>query len=255
MYAQVESRFSKTAAALMTTPIWPKDRHFTVTEVFHFAACVRRIFKLASFANTNPTMNTKEGSFPSTNNASSSSSSEGIELCFSGDSNGDLTASIEENSNESYILASPLLPISKQTNYPPVSFFILDVWKILARCDGLYGLTLGSAVQGGGADNIVSWLCSAVVFGCQTLSFSVEKRINNASNSSLRNNTKLLKSRNDWTSHEVELEDFSAHLKSFSLTAPCPIAIPEVVMLLRGKIDTCNRNDEGERQHELLLDE
>ena len=52
-YIQLESSFSKSMASLTVAPVWPKDRHFTMLEAFHFAACVRRIFKLATSASLN----------------------------------------------------------------------------------------------------------------------------------------------------------------------------------------------------------
>ncbi len=101
------------------------------------------------------------------NNTSSKNevtSDEGIELSCSGDINNGFNSGIEEDYNDSRLLSTPLLSDIDERNYPFVSLFAQDVWQILARCDGLYGLTLGSAVQGGGADSIVSWLCSVVWF-------------------------------------------------------------------------------------------
>lgn len=229
-------------AALTVAPVWPKDRHFTTMEAFHFAACVRRIFKLATGANLN--VNSKANDNSSQNE---STSDEGIELSFSADINNSFDSGIEAGSNESRLLSTPLLSAIDETENPFVSSFAQDVWKILARCDGLYGLTLGSAVQGGSADSIVSWLCSVVVFGCQTLAYSMERRVNNGSSSTVKHNIISLNSRDDWISQGVELDDYSAHLQSNPLTAPYPIAIPEVITLLRNKIDSFRIKDKGKR--------
>jgi hypothetical protein len=184
------------------------------------------------------------------NNTSSKNevtSDEGIELSCSGDINNGFNSGIEEDYNDSRLLSTPLLSDIDERNYPFVSLFAQDVWQILARCDGLYGLTLGSAVQGGGADSIVSWLCSVVVFGCQTLAYSMERRVNSASSSTFKHNIIPLKSRDDWTSQGVELDDYSAHLKSNPLTVQYPLTIPEVITQLRNKIGTFYRKDKGKR--------
>jgi len=231
-------------ASLTVAPVWPKDRHFTMLEAFHFAACVRRIFKLATSASLNVDSKVADNNTSSKNEAISD---EGIELSCSGDINNGFNPGIEEDPNDSRLLSTPLLSDIDETNCPFVSSFAQDVWKILARCDGLYGLTLGSALQGGGADSIVSWLCSVVVFGCQTLAYSLEQRVNNASSSTFKHNIITLDSRDDWTSQGVEVDDYSAHWNSNPLTVQYPLTIPEVITQLRNKIDTFHRKDKGKR--------
>jgi len=40
---------SSASASRLTPPVWPADKHVSLEEGFHFAACVKRIGKLASF--------------------------------------------------------------------------------------------------------------------------------------------------------------------------------------------------------------
>ena len=42
------SRFIKPNAVRTQVPVWPADKHVTIGEAFHFAACAKRIGKLAS---------------------------------------------------------------------------------------------------------------------------------------------------------------------------------------------------------------
>lgn len=44
----IDSRFVKTTLARTTPPVWPADKHMSLEEGFHFAACAKRIGKLAS---------------------------------------------------------------------------------------------------------------------------------------------------------------------------------------------------------------
>jgi len=53
---------------------------------------------------------------------------------------------------------------------------IVEVWNILACCDGLCGAPLGFAVKNG-PDCVVSWLCAAVTYGCQRVAKRTELRL------------------------------------------------------------------------------
>lgn len=52
---------------------------------------------------------------------------------------------------------------------------IFLIWKGLACCDGLCGAALGMTVKGG-FDCTVSWLCSLLTFGGQTVVEGIEHR-------------------------------------------------------------------------------
>lgn len=52
---------------------------------------------------------------------------------------------------------------------------IFLVWKVLACCDGLCGAALGTTIKGG-FDCTVSWLCSFLTFGGQTVVEGMEHR-------------------------------------------------------------------------------
>lgn len=187
-----------------------------------------------------------------------SQGSTGIELSLGFFSEGD-TPSIGGNSpderNETtttpLIVASSPLSQQKKNHLPTIAtVFVRDVWEILSSCDGMYGATLGDAVLGGCPDNIVTWLCSTVVFGCQTLVLSMERRIRNSSSntkfnynagSTNNNNTRL------WVAEKVETADFSAHKRTTVKQASYfSLPIPEVISSLKTKIGSCNKNDKGQ---------
>jgi pimeloyl-ACP methyl ester carboxylesterase len=52
---------------------------------------------------------------------------------------------------------------------------LMEVWKMLACCDGLTGAPLGIAVRSG-FDATVAWLCSCLVFGAQSIVEVAESR-------------------------------------------------------------------------------
>ena len=90
-------------------PTWPADKHITLEEAFHFAACCKRIGKLAKEAY--------------------------VDFRSSGDGN-DEEGGIELN-NQGEISTSSPQPL------------IMEAWKMLSCCDGLTGAVLGSAVKQG----------------------------------------------------------------------------------------------------------
>jgi hypothetical protein len=97
----------------------------SIEEGFHFAACTKRLGKLASME--------KRG-FGSRQN-------------------------LEEGGISSSECRAP----------------IFLIWKSLACCEGLCGAALGTAVKGG-FDCTVSWLCSLLTFGGQTVVEAMEHR-------------------------------------------------------------------------------
>ena len=46
--SSLDSRFVKQGFARTTPPVWPADKHISLEEGFHFAACAKRIGKIAS---------------------------------------------------------------------------------------------------------------------------------------------------------------------------------------------------------------
>ena len=42
------SRYVRSSVSRLTPPVWPQDKHISLEEGFHFAACAKRIGKLAS---------------------------------------------------------------------------------------------------------------------------------------------------------------------------------------------------------------
>lgn len=253
-----ESRFSRAAAKSISAPLWPKDHHFTVKEAFHFAACVRRIANLAKSA---AAASVVSSSSDEESSEKYSQGSTGIELSLgffpeedTTSIGGDTPDERNETTTSPLIVASSQLSQEKNNNLPAVAtIFVLDVWKILSSCDGLYGATLGDALLGGCADNIVTWLCSTVVFGCQTLVLSMERRMRSSSSNSMVNyNTGSDNNNNNnnntrvCVAKKVETADFSAHKRTtVKQESFFSLPIPEVISSLKTKIDSCNSNDKG----------
>lgn len=154
-------------------------------EGFHFAACAKRLGKLASI--------TKR------------------ELA--------LRQSIEEGG------------ISSNECFAPIFL----IWKSLACCEGLCGAALGTAVKGG-FDCTVSWLCSLLTFGGQTIVEAMEHRQQKSFGESVLNQL-----------GEAIASDFDCRppgyekLESETIVHPKPI--PEVLRNIK-KIAAENPNDE-----------
>mmetsp|Transcript_7798 Transcript_7798/g.18794 ORF Transcript_7798/g.18794 Transcript_7798/m.18794 type:complete len:912 (+) Transcript_7798:200-2935(+) len=116
------SRYVQPGFTRATAPVWPSDKHISLEEAFHFAACTKRLGKLASIEKKRQSM---------------------INL-------------VEYGTTECVV---------------PVFL----IWKGLACCDGLCGSALGMTVKGG-FDCTVSWLCSLLTFGGQTVVEGMEHR-------------------------------------------------------------------------------
>ena len=132
----IGSRYVAQPTARITPPVWPSDKHISLDEAFHFAACAKRIGKLASM---------EKRRFASTTIPSSSS------VLGNGE-------------------AEPSTDLSHSCQVP-----IYLVWKYLGCCEGLCGSPLGVTVKGG-FDTTVSWLSSMCVFGGQTVVEGIEHR-------------------------------------------------------------------------------
>jgi len=151
----LESKFVNVKISLrqIQAPIWPADKYFDLREAFHFAACARRIGKVATTIR-------KEMLWNSNNQLLSKfeDEEEGIEITavFSRDTSPDedtLSCQTDEKNN-----------------------VILEVWETLARCDGLTGLPLGAAVKEGD-DCVIDWLSCLTIFGSQRVAKEAEKRM------------------------------------------------------------------------------
>mmetsp|Transcript_19796 Transcript_19796/g.56876 ORF Transcript_19796/g.56876 Transcript_19796/m.56876 type:complete len:1306 (+) Transcript_19796:127-4044(+) len=137
-------------------PVWPADKYISLQEAYHFAACSRRIGKVATALR-------KELSKEARRRASSgldSEDEEGIEIT-------------ELHGFRSGI-HSPTSP-SSPTKTKSEEDRILDAWKALALCDGMCGAPLGSTIKEG-YDCTVNWLCSTVTYGVQVIAEAAERR-------------------------------------------------------------------------------
>ena len=229
----LESRFHRTAPKIVSAPIWPKDKHVTIREAFHFAACVRRIGKVATDAHR------KAAGQSDARGAATEEEAEelGIELSLYLSTSGE-DSDVEEGKGSTFLTSTTSNSSNDQTS------FLLDAWTTLSCCDGLCGSTLGTAAQGG-SDCVVAWLCSAVVFGCQTLAAAAECRLNV--------DWRINSSAEEWV---VAGEDFRAHLDSYRATGkgttPRPMAITDVVSCLKKKMEDSNCETTGEKGRDSL---
>lgn len=189
---------------IRSSPTWPSDKHITWCEAHHFAACIRRIGKLATAANK-----CLRGALE---NAESSDDSGGIEMSLS----------TEESSLQLFPVDTKCTPSKKMTEAEA----LIKLWKLLACCDGLCGNPLGHAVKEG-SDCTISWLCSAVIFGPQVLVENAEKRRNEqlSCNASADSEFNILP------------EDFDLRSRGYKLvednTAKYPTPIPEILASLK----------------------
>ena len=139
-------------------PVWPADKHISLQEAYHFAACARRIGKVATALR-------KELSRESRRRVSSglgSDDEEGIEIT-------------ELNNSFRSGIHSPTSPSSPAKTTKSEEDRVLDAWKALALCDGMCGAPLGSTIKEG-YDCTVNWLCSTVTYGVQVIAEAAEQR-------------------------------------------------------------------------------
>jgi len=148
-----EARTMRGGGAL-TPPIWPADRHVSRTEAYHFAACVRRVGKLATSAHRRA-----QGAAA---DLSSAEEADGVELCY--------MSSSDTNSS-----GTQMSPLANTTLQKSEATAFMELWTSLARCDGLCGHPLGHTVKEG-LDSTVAWLCCILVFGPQVLAEKAEQR-------------------------------------------------------------------------------
>jgi hypothetical protein len=124
-YCLTESKYVKPEFSNRQAPVWPKDKNISLQEAFHFAACVRRIGKVATAEKRN-------------NPSARSDEEEGFEV------NG--LATINEYS-------------AAEDNG------IAEAWKMLACCDGLCGTPLGFAVKNSFDSTVTWFCCTLTLGG------------------------------------------------------------------------------------------
>mmetsp|Transcript_31650 Transcript_31650/g.46946 ORF Transcript_31650/g.46946 Transcript_31650/m.46946 type:complete len:965 (-) Transcript_31650:147-3041(-) len=124
-------------------PVWPADKYMSLQECFHFAACARRIGKLATMERRS-----NNGGLRS-RTASSDGEGGGFSFAMSPKSDGGGASGLSK------------------------------VWRSMSCCDGLVCGHLGSYVRQGN-DWTVMWLCSALTYGGQVLVHVAENRMQQA---------------------------------------------------------------------------
>ncbi|KAL9187363.1 hypothetical protein ACHAXT_001466 [Thalassiosira profunda] len=207
------SRIAGNGFQVKSPPTWPADKRLTWSEAYHFAACVKRIGKLATIAKKQ--MQRLEESVLASGEA------EGIELLYSSDQSPPSLGNRESAS---------LQTRSRKT--------LIKLWSSLACCDGLCGHPLGHAVKEG-FDCTVAWLCCAVVFGGQVLAEKAEKRWDEGA---MAGDSRVFLSE-DFDSrpkgYEWDEDDLTKH----------PVPIPELIASLKEM--SANKNALSEVESEL----
>jgi len=191
-----DSRLSSSSNHVKNPSTWPADKHISWSEAHHFAACVRRIGKLATATKKQIKLD------------DSTRSEEGTEVTLSSmDGVDDLTSTSS-------------VGIQKKSDFKA----LIKVWKSLACIDGLCGLPLGHTVKEG-SDCTIAWLCCVVVFGAQRLASQAEKRWSRDTSSEA--STGL----NDNSNREFLPEDFDMRPKNHQwdennlISHPLPIPV------------------------------
>ena len=188
-------------------PSWPADKHIELSESFHFAACARRIGKLATSIRKNQLLNSlKQSPYED--------EEEGIEI----------TAVFSRDEEA---------PREDTTHYHDN---VLEIWETLSRCDGLCGFPLGAAVKDG-HDCTIDWLSCMTTLGSQRVALAAESRLWASSQSKLKGsfdnviiededfNISRARYKNDGEEVEIEL---------------LPMPLPEVIKELQGVFSTFN---------------
>jgi len=202
-----------TSTTKIQAPIWPQDKHISQTEAMHFAACSKRIAKVATAVLKNTTTSIDDDD-----------EEEGIEITTVL-SNDDYATTVQQQQQDD------------EEQYR--NSIIVKVWETLARCDGMTGMPLGPAVKGG-YDCVVTWLYCMVTFGCQKVAVSTDTRRKKGSaaadNAILRSTSSLSvgdevgAKDQDFTTREATTSLVHADaLKGLKLT---PLSLPEVLEVL-----------------------
>jgi len=150
-------------------PTWPADKRVSWSEAYHFAACLKRIGKLATVAKKQMQQRASDGGLSNMEGVQDEEEAEGVEVSY-----------LSENES-SGMQMSPFSNTDSGSKMPKkkseTEVLLIKIWSSLACCDGLCGHPLGHAVKEG-FDCTISWLCCAVVFGSQVLAEKAEQRWN-----------------------------------------------------------------------------
>lgn len=192
------------------SPTWPTSNHIDISQAFHFAACVRRIGKVATNIRKRQLLNSLEPSLEE-------DEEEGVEITavFSRDQANDMH---KYNTPEDNIL--------------------MEVWETLARCDGLTGMPLGATVKEG-HDCVVDWLTCILTLGTQRVALAAEERSQKSSEqkSSLQNAISIKDCDFDFFYpgyNENDDDDDTESVERIS-TLPIPKVLTELEILYKAK--------------------
>lgn len=186
-----------------SSPSWPMDKHISWSEAHHFSACLKRIGKMATVAK-------RKMQQAEVDDDSNNVEDEGVEVSLTPDE-GQRLMHVSQAAKEKNIEAKALM----------------NVWKVLACCDGLCGHHLGHTVKEG-FDCTISWLCCTVVFGPQVLIEKAEKRWDTVD---------VVSRSRDGIDHEIIFNDFdqrpSGYLWDEDAISKYPLPIPVVLSSLK----------------------
>jgi len=231
----MKSRLFQKTPTIQAAPIWPADKRISINEAFYFAACVKRIGKVATAAKRNA----KPAGRRQPSHDQEHDEEEGIEITTlrissSTTANKDHDCEEFDNGDDDDSVGSICLSLSNTSspnNSPNDDIF--EAWKVLSCCDGLCGLHLGICVKHG-HDCVVSWLSSTLTYGCQSVTSVAEQR--RMANAATANDGDL----------EIISHDFDRRSKEYSNShvegeteegVVHPIPIPEVISTLKKLMD------------------
>jgi hypothetical protein len=192
------------------SPTWPTSNHIDVSQAFHFAACARRIGKVATNIRKRQLLNSLESSLEE-------DEEEGVEITavFSRDQANDM-----------------------HKNNAPEDNVLMEAWETLARCDGLTGMPLGATVKEG-HDCVVDWLTCILTLGTQRVALAAEERTQKSSEqkSSLENAISIKDCDFDFYYpgyNENDVDDDTESGERIS-TLPIPKVLTELEILYKAK--------------------
>jgi hypothetical protein len=176
-YKSIQTSHQRTLCNIpQNAPVWPQDKHVTIEEATHFAACCKRIAKYARQISSRIRKRTNSRNIPSDDIDNSTTGEGDVEVGIEGIT---MTSGWSNNNNaNNRAMQSP-------SNALPI---IVQIWLFLGCCDGLNGMTIGHATKQSGYDVIIVWLCSLCTFGSQVVLSRAEKRI--SSNGGIATNNK-----------------------------------------------------------------
>lgn len=163
-----ETSFGTDENTVVNCPVWPVDKIVSLKEAFHFSACVTRIAKYATEVKKRDKTQSLRGIMSSESN----DGGEGVEVSAL---HHEQRTKYEDSSDEEDV--NPTFLNSPRNDDRET---LIEVWNILACCDGLCGAPLGFAVRNG-YDCVVSWLCAAITYGSQRVASAAENRLKDSS--------------------------------------------------------------------------